>query len=220
LEFVVYSYNIHSGKNVVFKPTLSRMINYFLENKADLIGLQEVQNNSKFGRQFLQFKKSLQLNGLFGSNLAIADGGYGNAWLSRFPLELQENYRLPGLSEPRGVLYSTIHISGQKLHCYNTHLGLSKKERNAQMDILRKLVERSKDPAILLGDFNTTHSPFFSTLGDLAIQTGNTKQSTVFPLRRRIDYIFASHHMKLLEYEVIKLPFSDHFPIRAVLKLK
>ncbi|HJV45931.1 MAG TPA: endonuclease/exonuclease/phosphatase family protein [Bacillota bacterium] len=219
MQFSLYSYNIHSGKDLIFRKTFPRIIQFFLDNKADIISLQEVQNNSKFGWQFNDLQKSLNMNGIFGANLNILDGSYGNAIFTRFPILQHQNLCLPSTREQRGVFHSIIDLNGIHIHCYNTHLALGKKERNVQLDILHKLIADSNEPTILLGDFNTTTPPKFNTLQDLASLAGMETQSTVTPLKRRIDYIFVSHHFKLVKYEVVELPYSDHFPLRSVLEL-
>jgi len=219
LEISIYSYNIHSGRNIFFRKTLPNMIDYFMQNRPDILALQEVHNNPKHGYQFQIIRDSLAMFGAFGRNLKIGTGFYGNAIYSRFPFEMEQNIALPGEAEPRGVLQCKLNINSHSLTLLNTHLGLSKKERNKQIDSLSSIVSSLSGLILLTGDLNTVASPVFPQLQDIAKKLGKDDLATVFPLNRRIDYMYASANVQLVSYEVVKIPFSDHYPLKVVLRL-
>ena len=85
-------------------------------------------------------------------------------------------------------------------------------------------------PVFVTGDFNATPDDLCITtmlnyqgspLVDLSAQSGQTFHA--FGKRQdpncKIDYIFASHHFKILDCEVLKDRVSDHLPMTAVLEL-
>ncbi|MBP1933953.1 endonuclease/exonuclease/phosphatase family metal-dependent hydrolase [Ammoniphilus resinae] len=218
MEICIYSYNIHSGRNIFFRKSLQNMIDYFLKNPPDILAVQEVHDNPKHGHQFQIIRDSLSMFGSFGGNLRIGTGYYGNAIFSKFPIELEKNIALPGHAEPRGVLQCMINIHSQAFTILNTHLGLSKNERRQQIQMLSSLVSSLSGPILLAGDLNTTESPIFPKLDDAAKKLGKDSISTVFPLNRRIDYMYATSKVHLVSYEVVKIPYSDHYPLKAVLR--
>lgn len=219
MDLKILCYNTHSGKNLFYKPTLDSIIEFLLAQSADIICLQEVHNNSKQGQQYQRLKEALAMNGEFGGNITIADGMYGNATFSRFPLVQSSNIALPSQKEQRGVLYSTINFKGHAIDVFNTHLGLGRKERESQIRLLETTLSNSSVPCILAGDFNTTASIPFSNMMDLGKKAGKESLPTIFPLKKRIDYIYASSAFHLSSYEVIPVTYSDHYPLTAVINL-
>ncbi|MEW9672056.1 endonuclease/exonuclease/phosphatase family protein [Ammoniphilus sp. 3BR4] len=219
MELKIVCYNIHSGKNLFYRPTLDSIIEFLREQAPDIVSLQEVHNNSKQGWQFNQIKEALAMNGDFGGNVKIGDGMYGNATLTRFPLIQSKNIPLPSQKEQRGVLCSTIDIKGRTIEVLNTHLGLGKKERESQLEHLAMLLDKSSLLHILMGDFNTVVTIPFPDMMDLGKKAGKESLPTIFPLKKRIDYIYASSSFHLSSYEVIPVTHSDHYPITSVIGL-
>jgi endonuclease/exonuclease/phosphatase family metal-dependent hydrolase len=217
MELILYSYNIHSGKNIFFRKTLPEIIDFFKDNPFDIIAFQEVHNNSKNGWQFSLLKEQLQVHGVFGGNLTIADGHYGNAILSKYPITQSENHLFPSEREQRGVLMAKIAIAdGQSLAVCNTHLSLQKKGRAQELASLESTLLTDGTPySVVMGDFNARNLRLFPHFLDCAKVKGKDGNSTIFPLSKRIDYIFVSTSIEVLEYEVVPVPYSDHYPIRA-----
>ncbi len=74
----------------------------------------------------------------FHPTICLEEESYGDAVLSLHPLRLVRADRLPGLAErpflePRGAIWVEIDVNGQTVHVINTHLGLLRKERKAQI---------------------------------------------------------------------------------------
>jgi endonuclease/exonuclease/phosphatase family metal-dependent hydrolase len=50
---------------------------------------------------------------------------------------------------------------------------------------------------------------------------GNTSATYAGEKGKRIDYIlYDSEYFELVEYNVINLPYSDHFPVLVTLRIK
>ena len=73
--------------------------------------------------------KELEMIYHFHPSVVVHGECYGNAVLSRYPVELIRTGRLPGviknhIVEPRGVIWTVINIAGTKINFLNTHLRL------------------------------------------------------------------------------------------------
>lgn len=208
------TYNIHSGKDRRMLPTLNSMIRFMENSHADVMAIQEINENEKRGYQVSEIKNSLRINYSFASNVSIGKGCYGIATFTPFFILAQHHILLPSEKEQRGLLHTVLSLGNQKLHILNTHLGLSKAERRHQFHTIREYISRLKSPVILLGDFNTTNPELQDTgLTDAAQITGQEHMPTFIPNRRRIDYIFLSPSIKVLAYQVEPVTLSDHYPV-------
>jgi endonuclease/exonuclease/phosphatase family metal-dependent hydrolase len=219
LQLTIFSFNIHSGRDLFFRKSFSLIADFLSTQPADIIGFQEVQNNSKHGWQFEALKEALKMNGIFGENLSVAKGGYGNALFSHFPILKWENIQLPSRREQRGILTSLLEVHGIVVHALNTHLSLHKETRQAQHSFIASLIQKTDQPCLLMGDFNSFFPPVYPGLTDLGLAAGKKTIPTVTPMKKRIDYLFTSSSFRLVEYDVLPLPFSDHFPIKAIVEI-
>ncbi len=94
--------------------------------------------------------------------------------------------------------------------------------RGRQSDMIQAEINQSPYPVIICGDFNDTPSSYaYNTLGhnlkDAFVEKGNWLGTTYAgPLPWfRIDYIFCSQSLNVQNFEVLKKPYSDHYPIMA-----
>ena len=103
------SYNIHHGRGTDDKVDLDRIANLINDWNPDLVALQEVDNatsRSNFMNQTDTLAFKTEMFSIFGKNIDVFGGEYGNAVLSRYPIIYSENRKLPkvGNSEQRGLL--------------------------------------------------------------------------------------------------------------------
>ncbi|WP_134704112.1 endonuclease/exonuclease/phosphatase family protein [Ammoniphilus sp. YIM 78166] len=221
MELTLLCYNIHSGKTIFYRPSLHHIINFIRKQSPDIIALQEVHNNSGQGWQFNELSQALPMHGSFGGNIQIKDGLYGNATFTKPPITLSNQTFLPSEREQRGLLQTAIEVQGQPVYIFNTHLGLGRKERSNQLELIREIMVDCPYPCILMGDFNTTNPMALPDMVDIGKKTGKDSQATIFPLKKRIDFIFASSSFEILSYEVLShISYSDHYPIKAKVRLR
>ena len=220
MKISVCSYNIHSGKNIFHRPTLQKMIRFFRRNPIDILAVQEIHQNSKHGWQVDVCKNQLEMETAFAGNVLIKDGYYGIAIFSRFPILKSEHVKLTSQKEQRGLLHLKLKIDGSEVNVLNTHLGLGRKERMIQLNELEDLISSDSSPTLLFGDFNSSSSLSLPPLIDLGKKAGKEELPTFFPLRKRIDFIFTSPSFQLVDYDVIPVQYSDHYPVRASLVLR
>ena len=213
LHLKIASYNIHSGKNLWMYPTLKSIISFLQEENLDIIGLQEINENNKRGKQVTTVKKNLRMEAHFGENLPLGDGYFGNATFSKYPIVERKYLSLPSSKEPRGLIDTKIKISSCIFSILNTHLGLNKQERMEQIKAIKEYIKTLNQPFILMGDFNTKYIELDDYLVDSASKMRKEHLPTMMLSQNRIDYVFVSKDLEIIKYEVHTVKMSDHFPV-------
>jgi endonuclease/exonuclease/phosphatase family metal-dependent hydrolase len=90
-------------------------------------------------------------------------------------------------------------------------------------------IAESPYPAIICGDFNDipNSSTYFNIKGDLqdpflkkGFWTGRTTRKSfgIISPTLRIDYILASRKFKVNQFQIIHVPYSDHYPVKTDLQ--
>ncbi|MFS0919138.1 endonuclease/exonuclease/phosphatase family protein [Brevibacillus sp. 179-C 1.1 NHS] len=216
----VVSYNIHSGRDLWWRKRLTEMTRTLHDLQPDLIALQEVHQNGKYGYQASYIADQLQYHLAFAPSITISDGHYGNALLSRYTLENIDAILLPARKEQRTLLLASFQWQGRTITACVTHCSLNQVSRQAQLQLMSALIhQHAKTPLLLMGDFNASHVSFTPHLMDCALVSGQEKKPTLPAFRRRLDYIFASRHWNIDHYELLPVNWSDHVPVIADLSL-
>ncbi|SNX54539.1 endonuclease/exonuclease/phosphatase family protein [Thermoanaerobacterium sp. RBIITD] len=222
MKINVMTYNIHGGKDINDRLTLYGIANLIRENKADIVGLQEVDfhvNRSYFKNEIKYLSKKLGMYYAYGPNIRLGFGSFGNGILSRYKIKENKNYHLYSKGERRGLLTSLIELYGEKLCFMTAHLGLNSDERVKQVEDIIKAMENFKGNIILTGDFNETPSgKAYSILKDTLIDAIYSSKSDYFSYMDgdkpvRIDYIMHSRDIMAESIKAIKTDLSDHFPV-------
>ncbi len=152
---------------------------------------------------------------------------YGNAVLSKYPIESSEIYPikkfvqlLPGIYEPRCIL--SVKISSEKpVRIICTHLGLFPDEQKMGLLKVSQLVKASEIPTVFMGDLNISNNnkmftPIKSILKDACEMHGITlKTYPSFKPRKRLDYIFVTENISVTDVKVVNNIASDHLPLVA-----
>jgi len=100
-------------------------------------------------------------------------------------------------------------------------------KRAAQAQAVKAMVNRSPYPVIVLGDFNDTPVSFSyrkirKGLNDAFVKAGYGAGFTYrgnYP-PNRIDYILYDDKLECRQFDIIKVRYSDHYPIVAYLRKK
>lgn len=224
----VVTYNIHRGINKSNKLDLDGVTEVIMGIGADIVALQEVERFSirtGFKDQIGYIAEKLSMNYAYGKSINILNGQYGNAILTRYPIEEYEVKQLYSEGETRTLLRVALSINGSRIQVYNTHLGLNSSEREKQ---IREIIDitANADNYILAGDFNSAVDKLDAVTGklkDAALYDVNKYRIPTFDngdITERIDYIFLSEKFKIVGYEVLKSDASDHYPVTVVVKLE
>lgn len=233
----VLTYNIRHGEGMDGRVDLERIADVIRRTEADLVALQEVDKGTERTRRVDQPARLAELTGMqavFYRNIPYQGGEYGNAVLSRLPIEHHENHFLPKSlpNEQRGLLEVRVRAGGRPLIFFATHFDYhgDDGERMASVAMLRDLVAaRSDVPTIVAGDLNAVPdsrvlagmTSFLTDTFDPAAAPGFT-----FPADepvRRIDYILHNRHpaLRCTDWRVIPEPVaSDHRPVLAVFEFR
>lgn len=236
LTLKVMTFNIRYGKGWDERWDLERTAAVIREANPDLVGIQEVDrewsSRSQFKDIISELAERLGMFYVFGPAMDKAPGfpggKFGNAILSRYPLEETWSKSLPGEGMGRGLVGARIRLEGYPVTMITTHLGLSSMDRLFQvMDILTFL-EQISDPMIITGDWNALPGAeevrlMANRFLDVQAVSGQETIGTFLQkdngARPRIDYIFASPEFGVERTDVIETNASDHLPITTVLTL-
>ena len=229
----VVSYNIlHCAKfpeKVIDYPLYAETIK---DLDADIIGLNEVRGQGIAEGYDPQVEILAERAGYPYCYFAFAKyfdkkGPYGNALLSKIPIEHAETVMIPDPAVKYGPKnYETRCVLKAQLQggitVLVTHFGLNPNEEvNAVMTVLQNA---PKEKCILMGDFNTEpHHGFLQPIYDRMQDAGKLLpegSNTFFGAgSKKIDYIFVSQDIKIQEATVEEVYVSDHFPHTATLEI-
>jgi endonuclease/exonuclease/phosphatase family metal-dependent hydrolase len=163
-------------------------------------------------------------------------GSYGNAILSRHPIHASANVdlTLPG-RKARSVLHSAVHVpvtegGHRTLHVFNLHLGLSERERRAQLrrflDYLPSARLRARTPVVVAGDFNDVWGTLGTTMLSPSGFRGPLRPLRTFPAYaplRALDSLYVRGGVQLTSLHGVRTrttrQASDHLPLLAQLTL-
>jgi endonuclease/exonuclease/phosphatase family metal-dependent hydrolase len=152
----VATYNIHSAVGRDARHAPERVAGVLDEIDADIVALQEVPLGGAGTVNVLDYLT--RKTGLFGAEgLTMTTNGrrYGNAVLSRFPIQALRTLDLSfGGREPRSALDADVLCHGRLVRVVATHLGLKAAERRRQVQKLLQAFDTPDMPVILMGDLN------------------------------------------------------------------
>ncbi|MFZ5965572.1 MAG: endonuclease/exonuclease/phosphatase family protein [Bacillota bacterium] len=226
-QLKIMTFNIHHGKNIFGIYTLDDVIQIIRDQDVDIVGLQEVDRyvvRSKFEDQIKKIAQELNMYYVYAPTIKFLGAEYGNAMLSKYPIEQYETIKFPGFKESRGMLLATTNIDNRPINFLVTHLGLTENERSKQLTVIRSQMKQLGSNTILVGDFNTRDyhediSRLKEYFTDAAAMTDAQNQNTFngFVLKSRIDYIFVGKDFQVNDYKIIDTDISDHYPVIAEL---
>ncbi|MDH3592776.1 MAG: endonuclease/exonuclease/phosphatase family protein [Planctomycetota bacterium] len=165
----ILTWNIHKGIGGVdrrYRP--ERIVSVIAHYDPDVVLLQEVDEGAKRSqrhRQVDHIGDALELpHRAYGPNVTLRRGGqYGNAILSRWPVDDVHNFDLTVKPKKRrAVLFARCHVPigthTRLMAIFNMHLGLAGFERNIQLKRFLKTHPfdqfRARTPIVAGGDFN------------------------------------------------------------------
>jgi len=240
----VMTYNVHSCRGMDGKISPHRIARVIELFDADIVALQEIdlgRARSRWHDQAKMIAEELHMEVSFCPTVVRGSELYGHALLSRFPLEVIRTGGLAGgpkalRCEPRGALLARVDLCGSSFYALNTHFGLRRFERAAQVsDLLGAKwlgAVTLDEPLVVCGDFNTVpgsvpYRALAARLHDVQLRMKRLRPmntfAALFPFSR-IDHIFVSRHF---EVEKVQVPqnnltrvASDHLPLIADLRLR
>ena len=231
----VMSYNILHGEGLDGRLDLGRTAEVISQAGADVVGLNEVDNNYSDRSRFLDEAKwladELGMYYVYGWNLTSGDPQkphlYGNALLSRYPIKSWKNHKLyrHREEEQRGCVQAGIVIGGTEFTFAVTHLDhQSHQARLGQVKDILEILKPIDGNIVLMGDFNC-QSP-----EDTPAESAESTRPIAMVMERfedcfliagsgpdgtsasgsRIDYIFVSPDLagKIQSCSVLRTPLT------------
>lgn len=221
--------------NIWVKSEVRNVIDFLTASKADIIGLQEMQDDEP-ERKVIPSLEKLGYQSVF---MPVTRTWGGKTWndgpaiFSKYPIIASEKLML-GDDKPRGCVRADIQVGETVLHVFSTHLvHVHQKQddlQDAQVATLLALLP--EDKTIVMGDFNA--APDGSAIKMMTRALNNTDPSntptwSVYPegchvcdartIFTRLDYIFTSKDLKTNSPAVGTSTASDHLPISVVVEL-
>ncbi len=230
------TYNVHKGIGGIdrrYRP--KRVIETIAQHQPDIVFLQEVDDGvprSNHDCQVDLFAAELGMeHAAYQRNVAVKEGHYGNAILSRFPLTQVDHLDLTiRFKKRRQALIANCHIAMEgvfrDLLLVNFHLGLAGFERRIQVnrlldsDVLQRL--EGAEATIVAGDCND----FWGTLAERIMHPAGFQSAgcglktfpALFPAMT-LDYIYHRGDLQLQQIFTCKSSVareaSDHLPLIA-----
>ena len=111
-----------------------------------------------------------------------------------------------------------IELELEKINIFLVHLSLKFRHRQYQLVDLYSLIKESKKPVILAGDFNVFwgEKEIELFLAATNLINANVENMPSHPSRapkRTLDYILHSPEIKITNFEIPQVKFSDHVPL-------
>lgn len=253
VRLTVMSYNIQSGFRTAHNPTrdpdlvdLEPIIEVIRREDPDIVALQEVDRfraRTRYEDQAAYIASALGMEfafgpAFYGEETEVGRGMYGNALLSKFPIESALTHALPGrfmllpdepawVIEPRVALETRLRIGETAVYVYALHLSTTGDQQQVQVQRLLSVLDQVKGPQIVMGDFNAEpHTPHMQQLLEkLHSPLEDVQPRATFPngpeATRAIDYILLSPDFRVTKAYVIaeSTGASDHNPIVAHVEL-
>lgn len=220
----VLTYNIHHGEGMDERFDYERLAKIIRDLNPDVVALQEVDFKTRRSNGIDQASllgDLTQMRAVFGKAMYFQGGEYGEALLSRFPMEEKKIYALPYHpgQEPRAALAAKVIPEGElpEFIFVGTHLcHQSEETRFEQMTRIHSLLSDAEDvPVILAGDLNARKgSPPMNVFLKDQWKDASAPHS-------QIDYILirSKDPWKVVDVRIIEDQVaSDHFPVLVVLE--
>lgn len=200
-----------------------RTVSVIKEIDPDIIAVQEIGGYTiEGGEQLPYFERELGLSSIAGMNLRRRRTQFGNALMIKGAIR---ETRLIDLTmkpfEPRSAIDAIVEVRNTPVRVIATHLGLSRRERRAQIARIAELLEAEQYPlTILMGDFNV-FGPERAVLKRIGAPMPLPKLRS-FPARRplmSLDRLWTLPNDFLMSLVVHRTPLSrvtsDHLPLVA-----
>ncbi|MGE5391845.1 MAG: endonuclease/exonuclease/phosphatase family protein [Deltaproteobacteria bacterium] len=222
----VVTYNIQHGCDLAGSLDLNRCLRELADLKPDIVALQEIDRHRWSTRlqdqvRFMAGKMGMRY--AYGAVRNYRPGSYGNAILSRFPIQYTANHIMTPDTDRRCCLEAGILVGKTAVKVLAVHLGLKSADRVQQVQTtIIPLVQGVEQPYILAGDFNAS-AGYREILivkdnmeDSFAVNSG--KEQNTFPSDRptiRIDYIFTANCQAGDCRIISPACASDHLPVLA-----
>ena len=201
-----------------------RILSFIKKEKPDIIGLVEVDEGSYRSRKINQaawIARELGYEHVYQSKYGEKSlarrvpvlNRQGNAFITNHSIEAQQFHFFK-----TGVKKLVIELEFEDFVIFLVHLSLKYRHRQRQLTDLYALFSSVKKPMIVAGDFNAfwgmQELELFMAAGNLL--NANVNGEPTFPSfapRHQLDFVLHSPSIKMQQFTVCPVKFSDHRPV-------
>lgn len=224
---------------VVLRANLRRIARLIQRLEADIVAVQEIDENSRWAGSFDHLAYLREhcglphaVHGVTNRRVGRFHLNYGNALLSRWPIHHHETVAFGrGTWGEKGFLFAEVEAPTGRLPVVNIHLNHSSRPQRLKQaaHLMRHLDELRRHraahwalPPVVCGDFNTpSHLPdATATLLGWFEQTNNytllPKTGRTFPSAlpvRALDYVMLPQQCREPSARIVRSLLSDHRPV-------
>ena len=205
-------------------PSAAEITKFVKSIDPDIVGLIEVDTGSIRSRKVNQAEK---IAGDLGMNTSY-ETKYGSKSLNKI---------LPIVRKQGNAFMAAPRVHGEKFHYFDTgikrliielemesfavflvHLSLKYRHRHLQLRRLHDLIEDTKKPVIVAGDFNTFwgENEIYLFMRASRLMSANTHSEPTYPSRaprKELDFILYQDGIDVTNFEIPKVKHSDHLPL-------
>ena len=200
-------------------------ITRFIKSKdPDVVGLIEVDTGSIRSRNVNQAEK------------IAADLGMNTSYETKYG-EKSFNQILPIVRKQGNAFMAAPRVHGEKFHYFDTgikrliielemekyaiflvHLSLKYRHRHLQLRHLYDLIQATKKPVVVAGDFNTFwgENEIYLFMKAAGLQSANVNSLPTYPSRsprKELDFVLYQDGIDVTGFDVPDIKLSDHLPL-------
>ena len=214
--------------NQTVLPEITRFIKSI---DPDVVGLIEVDTGSIRSRKVNQAES------------IAADLGMNTSYETKYG-ERSLNQMLPIVRKQGNAFMAAPRVHGERFHYFDTgikrliielemddfaiflvHLSLKYRHRHLQLRRLYDLIEETKKPVIVAGDFNTFwgENEIYLFMKAAGLTSANTESLPTYPSRsprKELDFVLYQDGIDVTGFQVPEVRFSDHLPLICDFELK
>jgi endonuclease/exonuclease/phosphatase family metal-dependent hydrolase len=217
----VLTYNIQQGYSRDGQINFQGQLTLLRQESPDVIGLQEsdtarISGGNTDGVRY--FADNLDMYSYYGPSTVA--GTFGIALLSRYPIDNPRTFYLYSLGEQTAIIAAQIVFKGQTYNLYVTHLGND--GPILQQEQVLQLVQ-GQENVLLMGDFNfrPDSDQYRLTTTKLSdawlLNWTQGEPSQEIDTADRIDYLFLSSGIQVIQSRFLTGPQSDHPALMTLL---
>ena len=207
--------------NQAVLPEITRFIKSI---DPDVVGLIEVDTGSIRSRSVNQAES------------IAADLGMNTSYETKYG-ERSINQMLPIVRKQGNAFMAAPRVHGERFHYFDTgikrliielemddyaiflvHLSLKYRHRHLQLRRLYDLIQETKKPVVVAGDFNTFwgENEIYLFMKAAGLTSANTDSVPTYPSRaprKELDFILYQDGINVTNFEVPNVRLSDHLPL-------
>ena len=204
---------------------LDSLIHFFRSQKADVLGLVEIDSGSY--RSGHRSQADTIAEKLDHRSFCRSKYGKRSMW-NRLPMMRKQANAFvcgrPVVKErshflTKGVKRLVLELELDDVVLFVVHLALGRRCREAQLADLARLVHKAKKPCLVAGDFNAFAGKceLRDFMRSLNLSSANADDLPTFPSRSprwQLDFILHGPDIRINHFEVARgIRFSDHLPL-------